>query len=77
MPEVGINLTMRSNVPEIAKQSSAALREMSDSAGEMNQALQLGDLEKQYRAFADRVDKIHDVIKANREAAKEIGRAHV
>ncbi len=70
MPDVGIKLSMQSNIPQIAKESSDALRGISDTAQEMREAFELGDLEQKYKQFADRVDKLYDVQRTNREEIK-------
>ncbi len=75
MPDVGIRMTMTENVSSVAPQVSSALREISRVGGDMQEALDLGDLEQKYKQFADRVDRIYDVQKTNREAASQDTRA--
>ena len=70
MPDVGIKLSMQSNIPQIARESSDALRGISDTAQEMREAFELGDLEQKYKQFADRVDKLYDTQRSNREEIK-------
>ena len=70
MPDVGIKISMQSNIPQVARESSDALRGISDSAEDMKDAFQLGDLEQKYKQFAERVDKLYDVQKSNREEIK-------
>jgi hypothetical protein len=64
---------MTENVSSLAPKISESLRGISQSGEDMKNALQLGDLEAKYKAFADRVDKIYDAQKANqRELTKDV-----
>jgi hypothetical protein len=60
MPQIGLNLTMTEEVTPVASRVEEGFRNISDAAGDMKDALQLGDLEQKYKSFADRVDKFHD-----------------
>ena len=72
MADVGIKLTMTENASSIAPKITESLRNISQAGEEMVDALQLGDLEEKYKAFADRVDKLHDMQRANqRELVKD------
>jgi len=59
---VGINISMQSNIPQVAKESADALRNMSNASADMQKALSLGGIEAQYKEFADRINKYHDSI---------------
>lgn len=65
--DVGISLNMSENVSSVAPKVSTALRGISGAGEEIKAALDLGDLEKQYQKFAERVDKIHDLQKQNKQ----------
>lgn len=69
MADVGINLTMTENVSAISPKVSESLRSVGQAGQDMRDALELGDLENKYKAFAERVDKIHDL---QREAARDL-----
>lgn len=64
MPDVGIQLKMTENVSSIAPKVSSALRGISDAGDELKAALDLGDMEQKYKAFAERVDKVHQMQQA-------------
>jgi len=62
---------MTSNISQVALQDSQALRNIGQAAEEMKSALQLGDLEQKYRAFAERIDKIYDLQQRNKRELAE------
>jgi len=64
MPDVGISLSMTENVSSQSQKVSSALRSISDSGENMKEALQLGDLESKYKAFADIAAAIADTKKS-------------
>jgi len=72
MPDVGINLSMTENVSSQSQKVSSALRSISDSGEDMKEALQLGDLESKYKAFADKVTNIADTKRAFQTSEKGI-----
>jgi len=71
--DVGIKLSMTETASSVAPKVCESLRNISQAGQDMNDALQLGDLEEKYKAFADRVDKIHDMQKTGqREIVKDL-----
>ena len=73
MTDVGINIKATENISSIAPTAATGLRNISTAAEDMKKALQLGDLEQQYKAFADRVDKMYDIQHVNRAGAAATG----
>jgi hypothetical protein len=60
MAEVGIGINMQENASTIAPRVTEALRDVSESADKLKQALDLGDLDQQYERFASRVEELQD-----------------
>ncbi len=58
--EVGINIRVTENMSSVAPGIANSMKNISSVANDMKEALELGSLEQQYKAFADRVDKLHD-----------------
>ncbi len=74
MADVGINLTMTENVSTVAPKIAESLRSVGQAGQDMQDALELGDLESQYKAFADRTDKMYDMQKeGERSLAQRLG----
>lgn len=71
MSDVGIKLTMTENVSAVGPKVSDALRNVASVGDDLREALDLGDLEEKYRHFAERVDRLYDLQRANREQAAD------
>ncbi len=71
MPDVGINLTMQEQVSAVAPGVAGALRNIASMGEELRDSLDLSDLEEKYRQFAERMDRLYDAEKANRQRLRE------
>ncbi len=60
MAEVGLRISATENVSSIAPKVTDSLRTIAKAGEEIQKALDLGDIEEQYKRFAEREERIYD-----------------
>ena len=66
MADVGLNLKMTETVSSIAPKASQALKTISQQGEQLKDSLNLKDIEPQWKAFIEKVEKLHTLQEANK-----------
>ena len=77
MADVGINLTMTENISSLAPKMVDSLRSMGQAGQDMQDAMDLGDLEAQYKSFSDRQREIRTLFITQYEGPFKIDKDEV
>ena len=70
MADVGINVKMTEDISTVVPKASEAIRNMSKASEDLKQALDLSDIEPAWKAYTEKVEKLHTLQEANRREAQ-------